>query len=902
MAGRSAGPESTFVGRAAELEALAGLLDRVRDGGGTFATVSGGAGIGKSRLLTAFLERARPRASVLVASCSIGAAPLAVWRELLSGPLVDPVEVDGPLGRDPVAVAQAILGTLGGLSAPIVIALDDLHLADEASRSVLGRLIAEVGRVPVLVVGTVRAPRVGPAGESAVPLPLAGTDLTIAGLSAPQVAELVRARLPELSAGELERAVESLVAMTGGNPLQVLTRLALLGADDGGPATLGVTGGGTADVDAPLRDAIGRLLPRTRNVLVTAVIAGDLPLDLLARHAGVAAGDLAAALTEAQAMGLAGPGPAGRRVLHPRIAELLLEGDDPERVRRIHLALGRALAGEPTVAPAVVAGHLLAAGDDVSDREVAPVALAAGLAALEQHAYADADRLLEVAGLRWPEADGAARARLAIALGRARARRGLGDLTASVEHAGAAARLAEALGDADAFAEASVLHAYPPDWLDDDVQARRLLARADLAPTSPRWRARVRATRARLEMRSPAERDADGRVWNWVTLPGLAQPMSDEAVRLARDSGDAETLVMALLAWRSNHRAPSYLGLRRRATDEAVRLAGRLGRPELLHEAALRAFIDRLEDADRDGAEEAARLVRLAATRAVEPRLVWRARALDVTLAWLDGDLERARAHREEMTALGLRDGVPGAAPVAALLLGQELLITGAHAVLDAGVADGHPSQLHPLGLAGRAVARAGLGDLAGARAALDALPDPLDPESSLLAVAGLAARAIATIADADRATVHLELLEPWRERAATDSEGLFVPVPVASFTARLRDVLGDAGGARRDRATAREVAEGLRAHRSMVWLEAEGTGAEPSSHALLTPRQVRVLALLAAGRSNPDIAAELHFGVATIARETSAIYRALGVANRAEAVREATRRSLLTFEAPAHG
>jgi DNA-binding CsgD family transcriptional regulator len=556
--------------------------------------------------------------------------------------------------------------------------------------------------------------------------------------------------------------------------------------------------------------------------------------------------------------------------------------------------LGRALAADPAVDPTVVAHHLLAAGDEAPPAEVASAALRGGLAALAQHAYADADRLLEAAGQRVPDAAGAGRVRLTLQLGRARARRGLGDLAEASRLAAAAARLAEALGDADAFAEAAVLRAYPPDWHDDDVEARGLLARADRAPTGPVWRARVRASRARIEMRSPARHDALGQVWSWETHPTVARPMAEEAVELARTSGDPESLVVALLAWRSNHRAPGFLALRRRASDEAVRIASRLGDAALLHEAALRAFTDRLEAGERDGAEEAARLVRRSAEREVEPRLVWRAGCLDVTLAWLDGDLSRAREARERVIALARDERIPGGDQVAAMLLGQELLLGGAFATLLDGLGGDHPSLLHPLGLAGRAMACAGVGDRDGARAALDRLPDPPDPEASLLAVTTFAARAVVAIGDADRARHHLALLDPWRDRAATDSEGIVVPVPVASVTARLRDLTGDVDGAREDRTLARGLAARLRAAPEVAITEPLAAGGAAPGASVLSPRQVAVLARLAEGRSNAQIAEELHFGVATISRETSAIYRALGAANRAEAVRAAVQRGLL--------
>lgn len=54
-----------------------------------------------------------------------------------------------------------------------------------------------------------------------------------------------------------------------------------------------------------------------------------------------------------------------------------------------------------------------------------------------------------------------------------------------------------------------------------------------------------------------------------------------------------------------------------------------------------------------------------------------------------------------------------------------------------------------------------------------------------------------------------------------------------------------------------------------------------------LTERQSAILRLMADGLSNPRIAAKLAFSLSTVAKETSVIYRALGVDGRDEAVEE---------------
>jgi two-component system response regulator DesR len=61
-----------------------------------------------------------------------------------------------------------------------------------------------------------------------------------------------------------------------------------------------------------------------------------------------------------------------------------------------------------------------------------------------------------------------------------------------------------------------------------------------------------------------------------------------------------------------------------------------------------------------------------------------------------------------------------------------------------------------------------------------------------------------------------------------------------------------------------------------------------------LSEREQEVLALVAAGSTNKEIAGRLHLSPHTVKEHTSAIYRKLGVRNRAEATRQAQRLKIL--------
>ena len=61
-----------------------------------------------------------------------------------------------------------------------------------------------------------------------------------------------------------------------------------------------------------------------------------------------------------------------------------------------------------------------------------------------------------------------------------------------------------------------------------------------------------------------------------------------------------------------------------------------------------------------------------------------------------------------------------------------------------------------------------------------------------------------------------------------------------------------------------------------------------------LSEREQEVLSLIATGSTNKEIARHLHLSPHTVKEHTSAIYRKLGVRNRAEATRQAQRLKIL--------
>jgi class 3 adenylate cyclase/tetratricopeptide (TPR) repeat protein len=191
------------VGREQELQRLAEAWERAEGGHGAVVHVSGEAGIGKSRLVHALIERLGANAGVEQTwQCSAHhrstalypvfrllerlagidrAEPveqqLAVLRRTVADAGIDPVEAVPlladllaiPGGRDAAAPAltpldarTAILRILEALLVgdparhPLLLVVEDLHWADPTTVELLGRIIPSLPRLPVLCVMTFR--------------------------------------------------------------------------------------------------------------------------------------------------------------------------------------------------------------------------------------------------------------------------------------------------------------------------------------------------------------------------------------------------------------------------------------------------------------------------------------------------------------------------------------------------------------------------------------------------------------------------------------------------------------------------------------------------------------------------------------------------------------------------
>ncbi len=221
--------ETPFVGRDQELALLDRCLAEARRGEPRLVVLDGEAGIGKSTLLSHFI-RSMPNAAVLRATGDEAESllPLGVVTQLVAGAEPTPGKQDALLRRtldddaDPVAIGNELVGIFDALSRRsqvVVVAVDDLHLADHPSATVLRVAMRRARRIPLLALFACRPGQTVRLGEDWARF-VSGdhrvTRLRLTGLARHEVVSLAEA----LGAGRLSPwAAARLLEHTGGNPL-----------------------------------------------------------------------------------------------------------------------------------------------------------------------------------------------------------------------------------------------------------------------------------------------------------------------------------------------------------------------------------------------------------------------------------------------------------------------------------------------------------------------------------------------------------------------------------------------------------------------------------------------------------------------------------------------------------
>lgn len=405
--------------RADELTEIAERVAATADGAGGLLMVEGAAGIGKSRLLGAARERADSRGlTVLTARGSelergfpfgvvralfekcVLRAPAGEREQLLSGvagaaeAVLGSAPGDGEPARDGIAFAglHGLYWLTANLAerAPLLLAIDDAHWADEASLRFLIYLARRIEALPVLLVvarrpaepgtdrGLLDALRADPLARVLHPAPLSEQAAT----------QIVQAAFSPRAGARLCRACHG---ATGGNPL-LLRMLASALREEG----VDPEADGAARVAqlAP-RVVAGSVLPRLRRLPAdTGALARGIALlgdGAELRHAAALVGLGAGAATRAaDALVAAGILAAGRPLefVHPTVRRAIYESLPAAEHHRGHRQAAVLLAAEGAPADRVAA-HLVRT-ERLGDAWAVDVLRAAARAALARGAAEEA--------------------------------------------------------------------------------------------------------------------------------------------------------------------------------------------------------------------------------------------------------------------------------------------------------------------------------------------------------------------------------------------------------------------------------------------------------------------------------------------------------------------------------
>lgn len=460
-----------LTGRTDDLAQLRSLLAAARHGRGASVVISGGPGIGKTRLVTEFMQEATADGvTVLVGSCH-GAdvsPPYWPWIPVVRGisgrwpdfVLDDTLTPRGTSG-DAVAITLRTYDALTRLIAaaadrsPLLIVLEDVHWADELSLRALAYALPFLRASPVLVVVTVRD---GEQPSEHLRLCLAelgrqsAARMTLGGLSVVRIGSLITS-LTGIADAELAFEVSE---RTDGNPFYVMELVRLLRTEER------LSAAGARDIQVPhgVQDVLRARLallsdPVNKLLRVAAVVGREFDLDVLCQVTDVAvdeALDLLHTAVSAHAVEETAQ-PARFRFTHALVQETLVDSLLQTRRGFLHAAIGLAL--EPKLADSDdlledVAHHLVrgaAVRPDVSGRAVAHSMSAARVAEARgamDRALVHWQQALVVDDLTQPK-DLVRRYEVMLGLGRARHKRG--EVVLSNEALDEALRIAGELGD-----------------------------------------------------------------------------------------------------------------------------------------------------------------------------------------------------------------------------------------------------------------------------------------------------------------------------------------------------------------------------------------------------------------------------------------------------------------------
>jgi DNA-binding SARP family transcriptional activator/tetratricopeptide (TPR) repeat protein len=677
-----------FVGRVEALATLHTAWEAAVADDRRLVLLAGEAGIGKSRLAAEFTRRVHRDGAVVLYGRFDETGPGAYQPvlEMLRGwsggaALTGPAQRLGPRAADLAALLPELGAPAGALSAirvdagterqrlfdalaallaelaagaPLLLVFDDLHWADSPTLQLLSHLMRAPQPRRAMFLGTYRDAEL----DEGHPLPdlIASlrrdgmlTHVPLEGLEPAEVAQLVAALGAEAPSPDF---VSALHGETEGNPFFVEEVVRHLRESAGG-------------LDADLEDAgvpegvrevtsrrIARLPASAREAMqVACVIGREFDFGLLEALGPLSGDELVSALdaaVDARVLREVGDRVGRYAFAHALVRATLYDGLSSLRRARLHSRVGETILmrHQEDLGPWLpqLARHFERAAPVEGPARAIDFALAAGRRADRQLAWEEA-ALHYRGALRARQATRAARDRtggeLLLALGASEERAGLQQARESFT---TALDVARELDDAVLLARAALGVAGPWSTLgreDPAVVAVLEEALGALGEEDSPLRARLLA-RLSLEL-------------YYAGQPERRMALSEEAVALARRTGDPATLASALDArhyvlWR-----PENVEERLEVAAELRRIAEEVGDLELELEGAGWTVVDLLELGDVAGADVQIDAAAALAAVVHRPLYLWWTSLFRCTRAQLSGDFAEAERLAGETLAIGQR-------------------------------------------------------------------------------------------------------------------------------------------------------------------------------------------------------------------------------------------------------
>lgn len=500
------------------------------------------------------------------------------------------VDQPAPLESDPAKARFRFFDSIAGFwrraaaHQPLLLVIDDLHRADVPSLRLLEFIIAEAGASRLLLLGTYRdaeVTRQHPLSDTLAELHRHAVvqRILLGGFSPAETARFVATVDATAPAG----LAAMLHEQTEGHPL-FLTELVLDRHQLRAPAGL-LGANGVRVVPKGVREVIGvrlnRLSASCLRVLQHAAVFGrEFRFELLARVlADLTEEACLAALAEARAASLidalAEPGsyqPGSYQFAHALVRDTLYDELPAPQRARWHQRIGQAFEaqyqGDLTPWLSALAHHFHAAGEASKAIEYASLA-AERAAAMQAHEEAARHYLRACDVLSAGPAADARRCALLLGLGNAQNSAGASELARATFMQ--AADCARRLNDAALLARAAIGFGDAQWRLGSEGSQAVMLIREALARAAP---SDVRGRTALLTALCQA--------MLFSNQPDAAKTVFRQAVASARGLGDPLMLFRALCAILPGRWFPEQLALRLEAAREATELVQRVGQPQWL--------------------------------------------------------------------------------------------------------------------------------------------------------------------------------------------------------------------------------------------------------------------------------------------------------------------------------